>query len=40
VLPVAMPHGLTTAHLFDLDNRLFLLGGVEILGVLEQIVVF
>jgi hypothetical protein len=40
VPPVAMPDGLTTAHLFVLDDRLFLLGGVEILGVLERIVVF
>uniref|UniRef100_A0ACD5YJ19 Uncharacterized protein n=1 Tax=Avena sativa TaxID=4498 RepID=A0ACD5YJ19_AVESA len=38
--PVVMPHGLTTAHLFVLDDRLFLLGGVEIFGVLERIVVW
>ena len=40
VPPVAMPHGLTTAHLFVLDHRLFLLGGVEIFGVLERVVVW
>jgi hypothetical protein len=38
--PVDMPHGLTTAHLFVLDDRLFLLGGVEIFGVLDRIVVW
>ncbi|KAI4971113.1 F-box only protein 6-like [Hordeum vulgare subsp. vulgare] len=38
--PVVMPHGLTTAHLFVLDDRLFLVGGVERLGVLERVVVW
>ncbi|XP_037469137.1 F-box only protein 6-like [Triticum dicoccoides] len=38
--PVVIPHGLTTAHLFVLDDRLFLVGGVERLGVLERVVVW
>ncbi|CAM0883425.1 unnamed protein product [Alopecurus aequalis] len=38
--PVPMPHGLTTAYLFVLDDRLFLLGGVEIFGMLERVVVW
>ncbi|XP_062211896.1 protein ABERRANT PANICLE ORGANIZATION 1-like [Phragmites australis] len=40
VLPVVMPHGLTTAHLFVLDGRLFLVGGVERFGEVERVVVW
>ncbi|KAL6605819.1 hypothetical protein ACP70R_041472 [Stipagrostis hirtigluma subsp. patula] len=39
-LPIAMPHGLTTAHLFVFDGRLFLVGGVERFGVVERVVVW
>ncbi|KAL6839631.1 hypothetical protein ACP4OV_030570 [Aristida adscensionis] len=40
VLPVAMPQGLTTAHLFVSDERLFLVGGVERFGLVERVVVW
>ncbi|KAF0916616.1 hypothetical protein E2562_007900 [Oryza meyeriana var. granulata] len=40
VLPVAMPHGLTTAHLFVFGGRLFLVGGVERFGVVERVLVW
>ncbi|KAF8730389.1 hypothetical protein HU200_016964 [Digitaria exilis] len=40
VMPVVMPQGLTTAHLFVHDGRLFLVGGVERLGEVEQVVVW
>ncbi|KAJ1260220.1 hypothetical protein BS78_10G216000 [Paspalum vaginatum] len=40
VLPVAMPLGLTTAHLFVFDGSLFLLGGLERFGEVERVVVW
>lgn len=40
VPPVVMPHGLTTAHLFVFEGRLFLVGGVEAFGVLQRVVVW
>lgn len=40
VLPVVMPQGLTTAHLFVYDGRLFMVGGVERLGEVERVVVW
>ncbi|CAO2190495.1 unnamed protein product [Urochloa humidicola] len=40
VLPAVMPQGLTTAHLFVYDGRLFLVGGVERLGEVERVVVW
>jgi hypothetical protein len=40
VVPVVMPHGLTTAHLFLFDGRLFMVGGVEKFGEVERVVVW
>ncbi|GJN13113.1 hypothetical protein PR202_ga31448 [Eleusine coracana subsp. coracana] len=40
LLPVVMPLGLTTAHLFVFDGRLFLVGGVERFGEVEGVVVW
>ncbi|TVU33837.1 hypothetical protein EJB05_15648, partial [Eragrostis curvula] len=40
VMPVVMPHGLTTAHLFVFDGQLFLVGGVERFGEVEGVVVW
>ncbi|GJN40273.1 hypothetical protein PR202_gb29468 [Eleusine coracana subsp. coracana] len=40
LLPVVMPLGLTTAHLFVFDRRLFLVGGVERFGEVERVVVW
>lgn len=40
VLPVVMPQGLTTAHLFLFDGSLFLVGGMESFGVVDRVVVW
>lgn len=40
VLSVVMPQGLTTAHLFVYDDKLFMVGGVERLGEVERVVVW
>jgi hypothetical protein len=40
VVPVVMPHGLTTVHLFLFDGRLFMVfGGVGEFGQVERVVV-
>lgn len=40
LLPVAMPLGLSTAHLFMFNGRLFLVGGVERNGEIGEVVVW
>ncbi|KAG8051783.1 hypothetical protein GUJ93_ZPchr0001g31051 [Zizania palustris] len=40
MLPVAMPQGLTSAHLFVFGGRLFMVGGVERFGMVERVLVW